>query len=317
MILAIAEVTWERDNVGGSKVVLGGSESGSVCAGTLRGQPVAIQSVEFRWGGEEEWMAMTRMRYNMSCSRVVAVHGVIVGRADGDTGATHHLVMERMAGSLAQQMLWPGSPHAGAALGLRLQLLADVASGLAYLHAGGLIHANVKPESVLLTAVTRQSPYPVAKLTNFGSSVARDADADVRTGARGTPMYMDPCLLDGVATPASDVYSFGVMAWQVLTGCVPYEAEIMSAMPATATGRPPVAALVERGVPSDVVAVVEACWARTQGDRPAMAEVARVLEAAAEVEGLGVVDGGDSDGRDDGAGAAPAADDERAGEPGV
>ena len=51
-------------------------------------------------------------------------------------------------------------------------------------------------------------------------------------------------------------------------------------------GRPPVAALVERGVPRGVVATVEACWARAQGDRPAMADVQSVLEAAAAAAAL-------------------------------
>ena len=232
MMLNMDDVTWERDRHGDEVELSRGY--GTVHAGTLRGQQVAIMSEEFRWGGAEEWMDMMRMQYNMTCPHIVSVHGVIVDR-HGDTGTKYHLVMERMAGSLAQQMLYPGSPYAGAGMGLRLQLLADVASGLTYLHAGGLIHADVKPDNVMLTPVTPRCPFPVAKLADFGSSVARDADADELMGPRGTPIYMDPCLLDDGATTASDVYSFGVMAWQVLTGSMPYEAEMAAAMPATAS----------------------------------------------------------------------------------
>jgi len=92
-----------------------------------------------------------------------------------------------------------------------------------------------------------------------------------------------------------EVDAVGVLAGQVVGGLEPYEAEMMAVLPRTATGpqlvealrrrvlsggRPPAAALVERGVSPDVVVLVESCWAPAQGDRPTMADVQRALEAA-------------------------------------
>jgi len=294
MELAYDDVTWERTKRG-DKVSIGRGAFGTVYAGTLHGQPVAIKAEVLEEGVEEAWLKTARLHYGATCPHIVAVHGIIVDREDDKV--THHIVMERLAGTLTALLLKPGGAHFGADMELRLALLADVAGGLAYLHAASVIHADVKPDNVLLTAPTRRLPNPIAKLADFGSSVQRRAGTMTRgtlVGERGTLVYMDPCLLDGSASinAASDVYSFGIMAWQVLTGRTPYEAEMVAAAPVTATEaerllkahvcgprgkRPPVAALVERGVPAGVVTLVGSCWGPTQAGRPAMAAGPTVL----------------------------------------
>jgi len=293
LTLRYEDVLWDRDKRG-DKVVIGRGAFGTVYSGRLRGEPVAIKSEVLRAGEEEAWMNAARLHIRATSPHIVAVRGTIVDR-DADT-AIHYIVMERLAGTMAAQLLTPGSVHHGADMALRLRLLADVASGLAYLHSYHTIHGDVKPDNVLLTASTP----PIAKLADFGSCVLRRDGTKTRetlTGERGTLMYMDPRLYDlaaGINT-ASDVYSFGVMAWQVLSGLTPFEAE-MAGLPPTASGlqivealrrhvvgggRPPVAVLVDRGVPAVVVELVEACWAPVQGERPAMAVAQSVLRAAA------------------------------------
>jgi len=299
MTLNYDDVVWDR-NKRGDKVILGRGAFGIVYTGRLHGQPVAIKAEVLKEGEEvEAWMKAARLHYTATCPHIVSVHGIIVDH--DDSGTTHHLVMERLAGTMTDLLLTRGGAHYGADMELRLALLADVASGLAYLHAASVIHADVKPDNVLLTAPTRRFPNPAAKLADFGSSVLRRVGTRTRgtlVGERGTLVYMDPVLLDRSAsiTAASDVYSFGVMAWQVLSGLQPYKAEMTAAAPTSEDDavlllkahvcgpsgkRPPAAALVERGVPPAVVALVESCWAPTQAARPAMAAVQRALEAAA------------------------------------
>ena len=299
MALEYDDVAWERDRRG-NLVIIGRGATGIVYAGKLHGQPVAIKAEVLVEGEEEAWLKAARLHCRAACPHIAALRGVIVDRHDDGT-TTHYLVMERLAGTLTSQVLARGGAHYGADMALRLKLLADVAGGLAYLHSCSVIHADVKPDNVLLTAVSRWSPFPAAKLADFGSSVQRRVGTrtrDTLVGERGTVLYMDPRLFDPAAsiTAASDVYSFGMMAWQLLSGRVPYEAEMVATLPPTATGvqklealrrhvvgggRPPVAALVERGVAPSVVALVESCWAPAQASRPAMVEVHRVLEAAA------------------------------------
>ena len=311
-VLEYEDVKWDRDKHG-DRVQLGRGAFGNVYAGVLHGQPVAIKAETLERSRDvENWEKTASMHYTASCTTIVRMHGIIVDRHDA--GTTHYTVMERLAGTMTALLLKPGGVYHSAAMHLRLQLLADVAGGLAYLHSREIIHGNVQPDNVLLTAVTPRPPLPTAKLSDFFSSVWQGDDPEKLEGERGTPMYMDPVLLDRSAriTAASDVYSFGIMAWQVLSGLQPYEAERVATAAANMVeavemlkshvcgpggARPPLAALVERGVPPVVVRLVEACWAPAQRDRPTMAAVHRFLEAAAAAAvGAGVGASGGSGG---------------------
>jgi len=244
------------------------------------------------------WTKTVELHMRAKCPHIALMHGAAVRAPKAGSKILHYVVMEQLAGTMKELLLTPGGAHYGADMSLRLHLLANVASGLAYLHSCSVIHGDVKPENVLLSAST----YPTAKLADFGSSVLRREGTitrDTLMHERGTLLYMDPCLLDSSASlkAASDVYSFGVMAWQVLIGLQPYGAEMAAAAPLNMVEsmklltthvcgprgkRPSVAALEERGVPPAVVALVEACWAPEQTARPTMAEVHAALKAVVE-----------------------------------
>ena len=103
------------------------------------------------------------------------------------------------------------------------RVLRDVASALAYAHAHGVIHRDVKPENIFIDADTGR-----ALLSDFG--IAHSAEFDSRltmTGtAIGTPAYMSPEQIDGKQTDSrSDVYSLGLVAWEMLTGRRPWDGE--------------------------------------------------------------------------------------------
>jgi len=283
--LAFSDIKWDKD-ADGEKVELGRGASGIVYAGRLDGQAVAIKHEMIDHPDDvAAWAKTVVLRMHTKGPHFAGMYGAVVCTPTAGGRTAYYSVTERLAGTLTALLLKPGGVHYGADMKLRLQLLADVADGLAYLHAASVIHGDVKPDNVLLKAVSRWSPFPIAKLTGFGSTGTR---------TRGTLVYMDPDLLDGIAsiTAASDVYSFGVMTWQVLSGLQPYAAELVAAAPATALEaerllkahvcgasgkRPPVAVLVGRGVPPAVVALVESCWAPAQASRPAMAEVYHAL----------------------------------------
>ena len=105
------------------------------------------------------------------------------------------------------------------------RVLRDIASALAFAHANGVIHRDVKPENIFLEMGTRQ-----ALLSDFG--IAHSAEFDSRltmTGtAIGTPAYMAPEQIDGQAASArSDLYSLGLAAWEMLTGRRPWEGDAL------------------------------------------------------------------------------------------
>src|SRR6185295_16300756 len=100
-------------------------------------------------------------------------------------------------------------------------VLAEVAHALAFAHAQGVVHRDVKPENVLLTRAGR------AKVADFG--LARTVDqSSLTTQGRilGTAVYMSPEQVRGHrATSASDVYAFGLMLYQAITGERPFTAD--------------------------------------------------------------------------------------------
>jgi len=112
------------------------------------------------------------------------------------------------------------SPHAV------VHVAVQLAEALGAVHAGGVVHRNVKPANVMLT--TRGiDPYFV-RLVGFGLVKLREADSGEELTARGsvlgTPAYMAPeALIDSSQVDATaDVYSLGVVLFEMLTGQLPF-----------------------------------------------------------------------------------------------
>lgn len=103
------------------------------------------------------------------------------------------------------------------------RLLHDIASALAYAHANGVVHRDVKPENIFVDADSGR-----AMLSDFGIALSADQDSRLTmTGAAiGTPAYMAPEQIDGGHADArSDLYSLGLVAWEMLTGRRPWAGE--------------------------------------------------------------------------------------------
>ena len=103
------------------------------------------------------------------------------------------------------------------------RMMCEVADALAYAHMRGVIHRDIKPDNILLDRETGRG-----LVTDFG--IARAVEAGTRltvTGmAVGTPTYMSPeqAVGDKEIDGRSDVYSLGIVAYQMLTGRVPFTA---------------------------------------------------------------------------------------------
>src|SRR5205814_8361051 len=107
----------------------------------------------------------------------------------------------------------------------------QIAGSLEEAHQQGVIHRDLKPENVVLTQ--RAGEKDVVKLLDFGIA-ARTESADAQREQKltqqgmvlGTPPYMSPEQFTGKSLDArSDIYSLAVMAYEMLTGRLPFEAE--------------------------------------------------------------------------------------------
>ena len=136
----------------------------------------------------------------------------------GEYNGAPYIVMEYIRGDTLAEIIeteGPFDPDDVAAL------IEQVAAGLDYAHARGIIHRDIKPQNIL---VTREG---LAKIVDFG--IARSTGESSLTDAGltlGTAHFISPEQASGLsATPASDVYSLGVIGYEMLCSSLPFDGE--------------------------------------------------------------------------------------------
>jgi eukaryotic-like serine/threonine-protein kinase len=191
----------------------------------------------------------------------------------GSVGGATFLVMEYVEGRTLSDVMADGGLSRAAAIAC----LAQVSGALAAAHARGLVHRDVTPANVMVTAAG-------AKLIDFGlSAVEGDPELDADGGLRGTPAYVAPERLRNQAVaPAADVYSAGLVLYRALTGHLPWQASNARQLWAMRESMAP-QPLPEQ-VPPEVGEACLRCLAAEAGDRPDAAELHRVLQSAAGAE---------------------------------
>jgi serine/threonine-protein kinase len=150
------------------------------------------------------------------------------------------------------------------------RILREVADALAYAHANGVVHRDIKPDNVLLDAASGR-----AMVTDFGiARAASDDDGGARltaTGAVvGTPSYMSPeqCAGDREIDGRSDLYSLGAVAYQMLTGEPPFIGGNAPSVMMKQVTEAAVPVRQRRGdVPEDLERIVMRLLAKAPGDR--------------------------------------------------
>ncbi len=153
-------------------------------------------------------------------------HPNVVQVIDHNTAAdgTEYLVMEYLAGeSLAQRLARVGRLSPGAAL----DVVHQIASGLAAAHARGVVHRDLKPENIFLVPIEGRELESV-KILDFGISKIGRAEQAIDRQICGTPQYMAPEQIEarvGDIGGATDQFALAVIAYEILTGRNPFMAD--------------------------------------------------------------------------------------------
>lgn len=161
-----------------------------------------------------------------------------------------------------------------------VEIMHDLADALAHAHAQGVVHRDIKPDNILLTG--RQ-----AQVMDFGVAKAV-SEASARSGitsagtAVGTPAYMAPeqAAADPNVDHRADLYALGVVAYELLTGRVPFDYDTPQELIAAHVTRDPVPILdVRATLPTGVAQIVMRCLEKRPADRWQSAdELVRALE---------------------------------------
>ena len=151
-----------------------------------------------------------------------------------------------------------------------VRVLREAAWALAYAHARGVVHRDVKPENIMLERGTGR-----VTVTDFG--IARDVRASALTAdgmVMGSVHYMSPEQVAGTEIDGrSDLYALGVVAFQLLSGRLPFDAPQASAvLLMQATRAAPTLSEMAPGVPGPLALVVDRCLRKDPAERYATGE---------------------------------------------
>ncbi len=147
---------------------------------------------------------------NLSHPNIVTVHDF------QQDGSTYYIVMEWIEGQDLKKIIRTAGPIPVERM---LKLALQICAGIGYAHRAGLVHADVKPQNILVTGED------VVKVTDFGiaQALASTQRQEKQSVVWGSPHYFAPEQAQGeLPTPASDVYSLGVVMFEMLTGKLPF-----------------------------------------------------------------------------------------------
>ncbi|XP_076764631.1 proto-oncogene serine/threonine-protein kinase mos [Xylocopa sonorina] len=150
----------------------------------------------------------------------------------------------------------------------RIRILKDVTSALQFCHDAGIVHADVKPKNILMSADGQP------KLADFGNSVLIEESNEIYE-FHGTPGYTAPEIIKGnKPTPAADIYSLGIVAWQMLSRKLPFAGlHSHTIIYLSAKGHRPKDNNIDDGFQGIYKSLYRKMWSQNATDRPTSNEI--------------------------------------------
>ncbi|WP_266168201.1 protein kinase domain-containing protein [Dyella subtropica] len=153
-----------------------------------------------------------------AAGRLTHPHIVTIFDAGETDDGRSYIAMERLSGeTLASRIASEGFPS----LAVTIELASQIAAGLDYAHAQGVVHHDIKPENIMLA-----DGWHYAKISDFGIAErrrTREGASGTPKEIGGTPAYMAMERLRGEPSDArSDLFSLGVVLYWLVTGKLPW-----------------------------------------------------------------------------------------------
>ncbi len=185
----------------------------------------------------------------------------------GDSGL--HLVQEYLPGEDLADMIRRREPRS---LARKLDILTQVASGLACAHSHGVIHRDVKPSNIRILESGQ------VKIMDFGSAKRPQVDGKLTEIGMivGTLAYLPPECINGQPSRAcSDIFAFGVLAYELLTFRRPFDSKrLPELIDQVLTSNPTLT-----DCPPEVARTIHKCLHKEPADRwPSFTDLERNLE---------------------------------------
>lgn len=173
----------------------------------------AIKLMSEDISGDEDYCI--RFKREMSITSIMDHPSILRIYDYGEQRGMLYLVMELAEGGTLKDQI----PQHGLPLKRFYHLFKPVIEAIHYAHGRGIIHRDIKPENVLITGSG------IVKVSDFGAAHLKH-HSTVTGETLGTPSYMAPEQVTSNQTDErTDQYSLGIMAYQMLTGKLPFQDE--------------------------------------------------------------------------------------------
>jgi serine/threonine-protein kinase len=206
----------------------------------------------------DRFLREARLAAKLSHPHIIPIHSV-----DQIDGFVFYVMAFVDGETLAQRVRSRGPVSASEGA----RVLREVAWALAYAHAQGLVHRDVKPDNILIEFSTGR-----ALVADFGIAAAEGEAAG--DGVSGTPEFMSPeQALGGDIDARSDLYGLGATAFYAFSGRFPFEGRSATEILAKqVTEAPPPLASLGVSVPRKLALLIDRCLAKDPSRRPADAD---------------------------------------------
>jgi serine/threonine-protein kinase len=222
----------------------------------------------------ERFRREARIVASLNHPNIIPVHSV------HETDELAYFVMRYVEGRTLASIM----RHAGKVpLPIAQAILGQVGRGLAYAHRQGVVHRDIKPANIMI------DEDGWALVADFGIAKVRGAQDLTLAGTTvGTPSYMSPeqCF-DREVTPASDQYALGTLAYQMLTGGLPFPGSTVASVVKQQLYDPP-PPIHEKypECPNPVAMAINRMLAKNPAERwPSVDEAVRRISGPAPVDG--------------------------------
>ncbi len=223
-------------------------------------RPVALKVMAPQLSVDGEFLQRfereARLSASLSHPAIVTVYDV------GEEEGQHYIAMEFIEGrSLNAILRERGAPG----LAFAVPLLEPLCQALDYAHEKGAVHRDVKPHNILVASDGR------VLLTDFGIAQPLDAGTErlTRTGTfMGTPEYISPEQLEAQRVDGkSDLYALGIVAYEILTGRVPFSGNTPQLIVAHTQTPPPPPCSIMPSLPPEIDGFMARALAKNPTDR--------------------------------------------------
>lgn len=232
---------------------------------TILDRMVAVKILHSQLAGDEEFLEKFRLEAKgaarLSHPNIVSIYDV------GHDAGQYYIVMEYIAGETLKKLV-QREGHLSVEESLRIA--KEIARALQDAHANNLVHCDIKPHNILVTAEGR------VKVADFG--IARAVTSSTMTyngNIIGSVHYFSPEQAKGTKiTPKSDIYSLGVVLYEMLTGGLPFTGETTVSIALKHLQEEPTPICqYDPTLPPMVEAIVQKTMAKDPFDRPNSSEL--------------------------------------------